>query len=116
MRLIITTTIALFSSFIAAQGNSGQHVVPVPPCNNGKTCTVLPLGNQTDDTPQILQAFSDCNNGGTVVFPKDQVYWIATRMNPVISDVTIDWQGVWTVCFGFCSNYMRSANELSVIG
>lgn len=103
MRLIITSTIALFSSLIAAKGHShrGSDVVPAPPRNNHKTCTVHPLGNHTDDTPQILKAFSDCNHGGTVVFPKNKVYWIATRLNPVIYDVTIDWQGIWTVCSGY---------------
>ncbi|KAK8905315.1 hypothetical protein ACHAO1_005534 [Botrytis cinerea] len=99
MRLIITSTIALFSSLIAAKGHShrGSDVVPAPPRNNHKTCTVHPLGNHTDDTPQILKAFSDCNHGGTVVFPKNKVYWIATRLNPIIYDVTIDWQGIWTL-------------------
>ncbi|KAM0191138.1 hypothetical protein ACHAPC_002408 [Botrytis cinerea] len=103
MRLIITSTIALFSSLIAAKGHShrGSDVVPAPPRNNHKTCTVHPLGNHTDDTPQILKAFSDCNHGGTVVFPKNKVYWIATRLNPIIYDVTIDWQGIWTVCLGY---------------
>ncbi|ESZ97710.1 glycoside hydrolase family 28 protein [Sclerotinia borealis F-4128] len=97
MRLIISATIALFSSLVAAHGDAGRDVIPVPPHKKHKTCTVLPLGNHTDDTPQILQAFSDCNHGGTVVFPKHQVYWIATRLNPVIYDVTIDWQGIWTL-------------------
>ncbi|APA13113.1 hypothetical protein SS1G_08634 [Sclerotinia sclerotiorum 1980 UF-70] len=98
MRPIITTTIALFSTLIAAEGNRGYDVIPIRPRSiQKKTCTVLSLGNQIDDTPQILKAFSDCNHGGTVVFPKDQVYWIGTRMNPVIDDVTIDWQGTWTL-------------------
>ncbi|KAB8297814.1 hypothetical protein EYC80_001612 [Monilinia laxa] len=97
MRLIATTAVAIFSAVIAAaHGDAGREVFPVPPNKNYKTCTVLALGNHADDTPQILKAFSDCNHGGTVVFPKDQVYWIATRMNPIIYDVTIDWHGIWT--------------------
>jgi hypothetical protein len=70
---------------------------PTSPSNNGKTCTVFALGNKKDDTPQILEAFQVCNNGGTVVFPENQNYWIATKLNPVLSDVTIEWKGVWTV-------------------
>lgn len=70
---------------------------PILPSSNGKTCTVLALGNQTDDTPQILSAFESCNNGGTVVFPETENYWIATRLNPILQDVTIEWGGIWTL-------------------
>jgi galacturan 1,4-alpha-galacturonidase len=72
---------------------------PNSPANNGKTCTVQALGHQRDDTPQILKAFEDCNNGGTVVFPEDQSYYIATKLNPVLYDVHVDWKGLWTVCY-----------------
>lgn len=101
MRLRATTGLSLLTSLIVAHGDAGRDVVPVPPNKTYKTCTVLAHGNHTDDTPQILKAFSDCNHGGTVVFPKDQVYWIATRMNPVIYDVKIDWQGIWTVSLDY---------------
>jgi galacturan 1,4-alpha-galacturonidase len=70
---------------------------PIGPFNNGKTCTVIAHGHQRDDTPQILSAFERCNHGGTVVFPEGQNYWIGTKLNPVIYDVTVDWKGVWTV-------------------
>lgn len=50
-----------------------------------------------NDVPQILQAFADCNNGGTVVFPEGARYSIASRLNPVVQDVTVDWHGVWEV-------------------
>jgi len=56
---------------------------------------VTPLGNRKDDVPQILKAFEDCNHGGTVVFPPGASYYIATRLNPVMYDVTIDWHGTW---------------------
>lgn len=97
MRFATTIAAALLSSFAVAHKGTGHDVVPVSPHKNGKTCTVRALGNQTDDTPQILKAFKDCNHGGTVVFPKDQNYWIATRLNPVLYDVTIQWEGIWTV-------------------
>lgn len=74
-------------------------IAPVRPSSNGKICTFKACGNKTDDTPRILKAFKDCNHGGTVTFPADQNYWIGTKMNPVIHDVTIEWGGTWTVCY-----------------
>ncbi|KAE8337603.1 pectin lyase fold/virulence factor [Aspergillus arachidicola] len=32
-------------------------------------------------------------NGGIIVFPENQSYWIASRLNPILSDVTIEWPG-----------------------
>jgi galacturan 1,4-alpha-galacturonidase len=84
------------ASFASA---SPQEFGPPPstPAHNGQTCTVRALGNSRDDTPQILKAFQQCNNGGTVVFPEGQNYTNATRLNPVLYDVTVEWKGVWTV-------------------
>lgn len=78
---------------------SGSLPFPAPrqPSSSGKVCTLNPLGCRKDDTPQILQAFEDCNNGGTVVFPEGKRFYIATRMNPVVSDVTVEWRGLWQV-------------------
>jgi hypothetical protein len=95
MRSIIVSA-ALVASFTLSSA-SPWGPPPTGPSNNGKTCTVQALGNKRDDTPQILDAFRDCNNGGTVVFPEDQNYWIGTKLNPIISDVTVQWKGVWTV-------------------
>jgi len=61
------------------------------------TCTVFANGNRTDDVPIILEAFSTCGNGGSVVFPERENYWIATRLNPVVRDVNIEWHGQWTL-------------------
>jgi hypothetical protein len=80
---------------------------PTSPINNGKTCTVNALGNKRDDSPQILQAFEDCNNGGTVVFPEHQTYWIATKLNPIIYDVTVEWKGLWLVYY-----FLRSSGRI----
>lgn len=44
-----------------------------------KTCAVKPLGNGTDDSGNILKAFKDCNNGGTVVL--DQTYNICNPLD-----------------------------------
>ncbi|KAF2204642.1 putative galacturan 1,4-alpha-galacturonidase C [Delitschia confertaspora ATCC 74209] len=61
-----------------------------------KSCTVLAKGKNKDDVPNILKAFKECGNGGTVVFPQHESYWIAQRFNPVVKDVTIEWRGQWT--------------------
>ena len=65
--------------------------------NERKTCTVRAYGDRTDDVPNILHAFSECGQGGTIVFPSDQNYWIAQRLNPIVNDVEIEWWGLWTV-------------------
>jgi galacturan 1,4-alpha-galacturonidase len=97
--LKIIAIIAPFFSFTSAITQAPPSGPPPKgPANNGKTCTVKALGNKKDDTPQILKAFKECNNGGTVVFPQNQNYWIATKLNPVVYDVTVDWKGTWTVC------------------
>lgn len=62
-----------------------------------KVCTVKANGDQQDDVPNILKAFHDCGNGGKIVFPEDQSYWIATRLNPILKNVDIEWRGEWTV-------------------
>jgi galacturan 1,4-alpha-galacturonidase len=46
-----------------------------------KTCVVQASGNGTDDSASILKAINDCNNGGHVVFPKDQNFTIGTALN-----------------------------------
>lgn len=63
----------------------------------GNICTVKANGNQTDDVPRLLEAFRKCGNGSTIVFRKDQSYWIASRLKTILSDVTIEWRGKWTV-------------------
>ncbi|KUI68181.1 Putative galacturan 1,4-alpha-galacturonidase C [Cytospora mali] len=70
-------------------------IPPRSPATSGKTCTLVPKGAGQDDVPQILGAFEECNNGGTVVFPENSTFYIATVLNPVISDVTVDWKGTW---------------------
>ncbi|KAL9087339.1 MAG: hypothetical protein Q9159_003685 [Coniocarpon cinnabarinum] len=59
------------------------------------TCTVQPLGDGQDDVPQILDAFEQCGQGGTVVFPEGQEYNIAARLNPVVNNLDIEWRGTW---------------------
>ncbi|KAF7714264.1 Galacturan 1,4-alpha-galacturonidase [Penicillium ucsense] len=64
--------------------------------NGRPVCTVKAKGHQKDDVPEILNAFEKCGHGGTVIFPEDQSYWIATRLNPIVNDVIIEWRGKWT--------------------
>ena len=56
---------------------------------------MLPAGNGADDVPNIVQAFDECGQGGRVVFPEGNTYQIASKLNPVVNNVTIDWHGVW---------------------
>lgn len=65
--------------------------------HSSNVCTVKANGNQKDDVPNILEAFHRCGNGGRIIFPEDQAYWIGTRLNPIVNDITIEWRGKWTV-------------------
>ncbi|KAJ6532763.1 glycoside hydrolase family 28 protein [Mycena vulgaris] len=57
------------------------------------TCTVHPSGNFTDDSPAIVDAFSLCGQGGTIVF-LNETYWIEKVMNTTgLNDVRIDLSG-----------------------
>lgn len=99
------------SSGVLAEGALAPVSIPRSPAESGKTCILNPLGNNQDDVPQILKAFEACNNGGTVVFPEDSTFYIATKLNPVIYDVTIDWKGTWLVCLAY-----RFSNEDDLCG
>ncbi|KAI3298670.1 CAZyme family GH28 [Penicillium roqueforti] len=63
---------------------------------SSNVCIVKANGHQRDDVPNILEAFQRCGNGGTIIFPEDQAYWIGTRLNPVVSNIQIEWRGKWT--------------------
>lgn len=104
--------LATFSSIAYTAHNSPYSPrLPTPsrPANNGRRCTVKALGHSRDDTPQILEAFKECNDGGTVVFPEGQNYTIATKLNPIIYDVTVEWKGIWTV-YTFSYRYISDGN------
>jgi galacturan 1,4-alpha-galacturonidase len=80
------------TSVCVAAGGVHQTVVA-----GRKTCTVTANGNNVNDVPNILHAVQRCGDGGTIIFPEDQNYWIATKLNPVFNDVQIQWHGQWTV-------------------
>ncbi|EXJ58925.1 hypothetical protein A1O7_06355 [Cladophialophora yegresii CBS 114405] len=87
---------ALFRIFACFLPTAALALGPGAPNGPGqRICTVAAKGGQQDDVPQIVKAFKDCGNGGKVVFPEGQTYWIATKLNPVVNDVTIEWRGIW---------------------
>ena len=76
-------------------GNHGHvHVEELPA---GKECTVYPNGGNTSDVHNILRAFSVCGENGRVIFPEGKNYYIASKLNPVVHNVTIEWRGTWTM-------------------
>jgi hypothetical protein len=82
---------------LALTGSTAAAAVDVSPRATPKTCVVKPRGDQKNDVPNILRAFQKCNNGGRIVFPEGETYWIAERLNPHVRDVTIEWKGTWLV-------------------
>ncbi|KAK5132438.1 hypothetical protein LTR08_009049 [Meristemomyces frigidus] len=94
----LVTIVALASSALASPAPSGYNNGRVDVQNlSRKQCTVYAHGGNTSDTDNILHAFSVCGHGGTVVFPESQNYFIASKLNPVVNDVTIEWRGIWTL-------------------
>ncbi|KAK6531767.1 hypothetical protein TWF694_002936 [Orbilia ellipsospora] len=61
------------------------------------TCFVDALGNGQDDGPQILQAFHDCNNGGTVAM-LSPLYTVATPLDLTFLN-SVDWDLQGTIKF-----------------
>lgn len=62
-----------------------QGSVKVDDLEPRKKCTVYANGGNSSDVSNILSAFEKCGNGGTVVFPEDQDYFIASKLNPVVN-------------------------------
>jgi galacturan 1,4-alpha-galacturonidase len=89
-------TFVLVVSLLSSGVSAGQLDVTVDGASN-KVCTVTAAGNRKDDTGTILNAFKECNDGGRIVFPKNQTYWIAQRLHPVVKNIQIDWHGQWKV-------------------
>jgi galacturan 1,4-alpha-galacturonidase len=60
-------------------------------------CAVNAHGNETNDVPNILEAFEECGNSDIITFPEGQEYSIAEKLNPVVHNVRIEWGGTWKV-------------------
>lgn len=57
-----------------------------------KTCTVAK--SSSDDAVTIAQAFKDCQNGGTVNFPKGNTYYLKSMVAITgLKGVTVNFQG-----------------------
>lgn len=84
-----------------------QPRVPFPsPKKRNKECVVPVSGG--DDSAAILEAFHECNNGGRVVFSKDQTYTIGTAMDwTFLKSIDIDVQG--TIKFTPDTDYWQKA-------
>ena len=65
------------------------------PPDGRSTCTVRALGNQQDDSPNILRAFQDCGDNGHIIFPALEKYTVASVINVQLNNVVIDWMGEW---------------------
>ncbi|KAI1734831.1 polygalacturonase [Xylaria scruposa] len=97
------TAIAILATIAAAKpivaSPSDGSIISLPdiepfPHNSGrlkpvssprtKSCSVTALGSGEDDASQILDAFHDCNNGGTIVLDGD--YTIATALDLTFLD------------------------------
>ncbi|KAH7316894.1 exopolygalacturonase [Stachybotrys elegans] len=60
--------------------NTGTPMPHSPVRETGRVCYVRESKNKEDDAaPNILQAFQQCNHGGTIVF--DKTYWIASPLD-----------------------------------
>lgn len=76
-------------------------------------CTVLANGGTTNDVPNIVEAFNKCGKGGDIVFPEGQNYYIASKLNPVVDDVNINWGGIWTVSHDFVTMCSKRCHMLT---
>jgi len=87
--LFASTASALAAGSVAQGGYGGNSngSVQVQNLASRKQCTVYPHGGNVSDVSNILHAFFECNNGGTVVFPEGQNYFIGSKLNPVLNDV-----------------------------
>lgn len=90
----LLTVLSLVLQLVSAGGgvHYSQH-------GDRPQCTVLASGGMTNDVHNILEAFSKCGNGGDIIFPEGQNYYIASKLNPIVNDVNINWGGIWTVSY-----------------
>ncbi|KAH7092516.1 pectin lyase fold/virulence factor [Paraphoma chrysanthemicola] len=72
-----------------------HHIKPIPTSpERTKTCVLKAQGNGTDDSANILKAIKKCNNGGHVIFPKDQKFTIGTALDlTFLKHIDLDIQG-----------------------
>lgn len=90
--MYLPTIIALFTTVQVALASA------IGDKNTPKTCIVPAAGNSSiDDTPAVLQAFSDCGHGGRILL-QNTTYHINSVMNTTgLEDVEIDLRGTLLV-------------------
>lgn len=93
--LAIVPALVTLANAAAAQFQPGS--VQITTAAGRKQCTVTANGGNVSDVPNILYAFDTCGHGGDIIFPEGQNYYIASKLNPVVNDVRIEWRGIWTV-------------------
>jgi galacturan 1,4-alpha-galacturonidase len=77
----------------AIEPHSPSTALSTSPERN-RTCIVHANGNGKDDSAGILKAIHECNNGGHVVFPKNQNFTIGTALNlTFLQSIDLDIQG-----------------------
>ena len=85
MRNLWIATIALASAGVgnsAPSSGVGSFSLTSPPEHRGnKVCPVKCGGEGQDDSKNILEAVHKCNNGGRVVFEKNNKYTIGTALD-----------------------------------
>lgn len=66
--------ITVSSLFILLTLALGAIRAAVVHSQHDNACTITPLGNDQDDSEQILSAVAKCGTHGTLVFPENQTY------------------------------------------
>ncbi len=67
---------------VRASPKSPRLPIPSPPERTGPTGLVQSHGGgQTDDAAYVLAALRECNDGGRVVFARDQTYVVGKAMD-----------------------------------
>jgi galacturan 1,4-alpha-galacturonidase len=88
--LLPATSLAgsLPDGYISGQGGPNYKIGPHQPCRpippsppRTRTCVVKANGNGNDDSANILAALHECNNGGHVIFSKNEKYIIGTALD-----------------------------------
>lgn len=77
----------------------GERVQVTNGDDGRKTCTVLPVGGEENDVPNIREAFEVCGKDGSIVFPEGHQYWIAEKLHVTLDSSNVEWRGEWKVSF-----------------
>lgn len=88
--LLPATSLAgsLPEGYISGYGGPNFKIGPYQPCRpippsppRTRTCVVKANADGSDDSANILAALHECNNGGHVIFTKNEKYIIGTALD-----------------------------------